>query len=95
MARRGPCREWPNCECPKCDRYRNRLENVRNGLGKPTKVIGACHYCGDLATTRDHVIPRSKGGGGAGNIVPACEPCNRRKGSMDYRDFMHSIGEKI
>lgn len=96
MANRKPCREWPNCECPKCDRHRNRLENVRDGNGQPTKVIGACHYCGGVATTRDHMTPKSKGGsGGPGNLVPACLPCNQRKGQMGYREFMKLMGNSV
>lgn len=97
MAKRGPCAEWPNCECPKCERHRVHQENrISSGfLVNGPKVIGACHYCGGVATTRDHVIPKSKGGSGAGNIVPACGPCNRRKGSMDYREFMKLIGNSV
>jgi 5-methylcytosine-specific restriction endonuclease McrA len=41
-----------------------------------------CHYCGDPATTVDHVIPVSKGGApyDEANLVPSCKPCNDRKG---------------
>lgn len=42
-----------------------------------------CAYCGrdDVALTQDHVVPVSRGGGTtADNIVPACKPCNSRKG---------------
>jgi len=43
-----------------------------------------CQYCGCRVTmtsgTRDHVFPRSRGGRDIlGNVVAACEPCNRRK----------------
>lgn len=45
-----------------------------------------CQYCGrgsdHAALTLDHVVPRSQGGPTCWtNIVTACEPCNRRKGS--------------
>ncbi len=42
-----------------------------------------CMYCGSSRNlTIDHVIPRSQGGGDTWeNLVTACEPCNRRKGS--------------
>lgn len=93
------CREWPNCECPRCERYRYKLEQRRSRVypeGQPLKVIGECHYCGGKATTRDHIVPRSKGGkNGNGNIVPACYQCNKRKGSMDYREFCEMIGKKV
>jgi hypothetical protein len=43
-----------------------------------------CAYCGnlfkELALTRDHVVPRSKGGPDKWtNCVTACEKCNHRK----------------
>ena len=39
-----------------------------------------CHYCGQEATTVDHVIPISKGGTDeAANMVAACIKCNSGK----------------
>lgn len=45
-----------------------------------------CQYCGEqpgrTQLTIDHVIPRSRGGETCWeNVVTACGPCNRRKGS--------------
>ena len=43
-----------------------------------------CAYCRQRIEklTQDHVIPLSKGGRHfSGNIVPACQPCNSRKGT--------------
>lgn len=50
---------------------------------------GKCFHCGGLTlltvircprqATRDHYIPRSKGGGDGKNIVLACYQCNSRK----------------
>jgi 5-methylcytosine-specific restriction endonuclease McrA len=41
-----------------------------------------CAYCGSRATTVDHVLPRSRGGGDTWlNTVASCGPCNNRKGS--------------
>ena len=43
-----------------------------------------CAYCGNdrLALTQDHVVPLSRGGlHHIDNIVPACQPCNSRKGN--------------
>jgi 5-methylcytosine-specific restriction protein A len=40
-----------------------------------------CAYCGGLATTADHVVPRSRGGSDdPSNLVAACRRCNSRKG---------------
>lgn len=41
---------------------------------------GTCAYCGERATTVDHVVPVSRGGGSTWeNTVAACSPCNSRK----------------
>jgi len=46
------------------------------------KVGRICHYCGDRATTRDHIVPKILGGtNGLFNLVPCCTRCNRRKGA--------------
>lgn len=94
LSRKGPCREWPNCECPKCLRHQAKLQNIAyHGQYGSNKVIGVCHYCGGQATSRDHKRPISKGGkNNPENIVPACGPCNQRKGSMDYDEFCKLIG---
>ena len=45
---------------------------------------GLCHYCGrkfpPAKLTMDHVVPLARGGRTApGNVVPACQDCNREK----------------
>jgi len=47
------------------------------------KLGGKCAYCGlkPEHLTRDHIIPLKLGGGNdIANILPACRPCNARKG---------------
>lgn len=40
-----------------------------------------CAYCAGRATTVDHVVPMSRGGGSTWlNTVASCSPCNNRKG---------------
>lgn len=40
-----------------------------------------CQFCGRLADSIDHVLPRSRGGAHTWeNVVAACRPCNLRKG---------------
>lgn len=40
----------------------------------------ACAYCGDPATTVDHVVPLVRGGTNwEGNLAPACRKCNGSK----------------
>lgn len=53
-----------------------------------------CIYCGcsDKRLTQDHWIPITKGGGyTAENIVPACQSCNSRKGTMTGEEFMEFL----
>jgi 5-methylcytosine-specific restriction endonuclease McrA len=45
---------------------------------------GVCHYCGRKvgaeALTLDHVVPVARGGTSTkGNVVPACDACNKAK----------------
>lgn len=49
-----------------------------------------CAYCArdDRPLTQDHLIPLSAGGGHtASNVVPACQPCNSRKGNRPAPPF--------
>jgi 5-methylcytosine-specific restriction endonuclease McrA len=44
-----------------------------------------CHWCGGTATTADHIIEVDRGGTHElDNLVPACNPCNSRRGQA-YR----------
>lgn len=43
-----------------------------------------CGYCGDEATSLDHIVPRFKSGSSnCHNLLPACRKCNANKGSDD------------
>lgn len=43
---------------------------------------GWCHYCGERASTLDHIVPRSAGGPSCQwNLVGSCSPCNSIKSS--------------
>lgn len=67
----------------------------RPGLGRPWRRtvryviandpvcrIGYPDICTKVATTADHIIPRSKGGSDRpSNVRAACEPCNRHRGN--------------
>jgi 5-methylcytosine-specific restriction endonuclease McrA len=68
---------------------------------------GRCAYCGrnDVRLTVDHRIPLTKGGSDSiDNVLPACKPCNSRKGTrmeLEYRavlaleDFVRTRGERM
>lgn len=48
-----------------------------------------CYYCGAIAKTKDHLIPRAKGGTSRkDNLVPACAICNNYKGANSVEDFI-------
>lgn len=49
-----------------------------------------CHYCGsDTDLTRDHVVPRSRGGSNdPENIVYACRSCNAAKGNRTPEEWL-------
>jgi 5-methylcytosine-specific restriction endonuclease McrA len=72
-------------------RYLVRTRRRRALFESPSKAVVftrdgfACQYCGtrvSMATgTRDHVMPRSRGGPDTlSNVVTACRACNIRKG---------------
>lgn len=61
-----------------------------------------CEYCGvtmDLNSqwrhpTRDHVVPRSKGGTNApSNLVRACRACNETKGNNRLLEWVNQLRE--
>ena len=56
------------------------------------ELTGICVYCGRTgANTRDHIIPRSKGGTDAPeNIVECCQECNSAKCDRELADFLNN-----
>ena len=55
-----------------------------------------CWYCGKempvSQLTRDHVFPRSKGGGNdMDNIIMVCKSCNSSKGKMDLFEWYSEV----
>lgn len=53
-----------------------------------------CQYCGatNVPLVIDHNIPVARGGTNkAANLVAACEPCNRNKGTMTSDEFKKSL----
>jgi len=66
-------------------REREKARALRKSLWWQQQVqAGVCHYCrkhvGPAALTLDHVVPVSRGGTSTkGNVVPACDACNKGK----------------
>ncbi len=49
---------------------------------------GKCAYCGSVATSVDHVVPRSRGGRHAwDNVVASCRRCNHTKADRYLADL--------
>lgn len=68
-----------------------RLANLYRRFG------GHCFYCDietscdtsiDACPSRDHFVPRSKGGGHGVNLVLACHRCNNEKGDLTGSAFL-------
>ncbi len=64
---------------------REKARKLRKSQWWLTQVNrGICHYCGEKfppsRLTMDHIVPIARGGASTrGNVVPACEKCNRDK----------------
>jgi 5-methylcytosine-specific restriction endonuclease McrA len=81
----GRLTQWSRC----ADHRTQRGSATARGYGSAwqrtsARIIagdgGVCSYCGGVADTTDHVIPRSRGGtDDDSNLVAACRPCNSRK----------------
>lgn len=49
----------------------------------------------EILFTRDHKVPKAKGGGdGLNNSQVMCQPCNSKKGSKDNSKFLKSVRVK-
>jgi len=47
-----------------------------------------CGYCGEDATSLDHVIPRFRSGSSnRNNLIPACKRCNTNKASSKMEEW--------
>lgn len=65
-------------------------------------MTAQCYYCGVTLTRRghhkitwDHRVPKSKGGNGKENLVPACFVCNQDKGIMTEDEFMFVLEKRV
>jgi 5-methylcytosine-specific restriction endonuclease McrA len=50
-----------------------------------------CTYCGkeNIPLQVEHIVPRAKNGSNrVSNLCLACEPCNKKKGPKDIKDFL-------
>lgn len=65
---------------------KTRKQRLSKKLWKASK--GHCVYCAQFTEkdqrTVDHMIPVSKGGSLGANLLPACKPCNARRGANQW-----------
>ena len=67
-------------------KYWLRPERGRRRITQRKRATHRCAYCGcrftgdgERRSTLDHRIPKSRGGKGGANLVPACLSCNQKK----------------
>ena len=65
-------------------KQRNQKEFKHNRLKVLDNGNAVCHWCGvNQATEADHLEPTDNGGtNDISNLVPACKPCNARRGQQ-------------
>lgn len=63
---------------------------TRQEVGELLRKYGySCLYCGEKATTLDHIVPLHRGGTNfLWNLAPACRSCNAHKGAKDPLSFV-------
>lgn len=64
--------------------------SVKEWYDKCMLLGWVCFYCGESRPlVRDHKIPICRGGSDfISNVVPACQPCNQRKGTRTAREYL-------
>lgn len=80
------------------DRVKTWEERPRLASTSPKErapIHTQCVWCGvnltQIDVTREHVVPRSRGGRGGINIAPACLACNTQKADMTAAEFLRFL----
>jgi 5-methylcytosine-specific restriction endonuclease McrA len=81
----------PGERCPRSSAAGTTTQRFGKGWAAMSRAVierdgGVCQLqlpgCTHVATTADHIVPRSKGGTAAmENLRAACRPCNSRRGN--------------
>ena len=59
-----------------------------SGRGVMLRDSSMCIYCGAMASTVEHLVPRSRGGGNTwDNTAACCKRCNNKKGSKTMTEL--------
>jgi hypothetical protein len=70
-------------------KYKEVLLSNRTLFGRDRNLCAYCgkHYQNYHNLSRDHILPKSKGGTNTWmNVVTACKPCNQRKGNKTLKE---------
>lgn len=72
----------------------DRKPRIRRKDALWIRTHGRCGYCGGKTRperrTRDHIVPRVKGGKTVdANLIACCQQCNQNKADFDLEDFRH------
>lgn len=55
-----------------------------------------CMWCGDTATTVDHIVPSSKGGSDLPrNLLASCSECNSRRGNRSAFVYLREKADSV
>lgn len=82
---------------PAGDRGRRKNPARRSFGDLVARDGGACHYCGAerVPLEVEHRLPVTRGGGNElDNLVLACGPCNRAKGTLTDEEFKRRGGRQ-
>lgn len=79
------------------DHEEPKLDDEFLDAAKDVLHLEGCIWCGKRsADTKDHVIPKSRGGlDDVTNMVPSCNACNNEKGNMLPREWADKVATKI
>jgi 5-methylcytosine-specific restriction endonuclease McrA len=76
---------------------RREARKIPLAVRREVLASGVCAYCGDYATTVDHIVPVAKGGtADRENLAPACSWCNSDKLDFtpeEWREWRESEGK--
>lgn len=77
----------------------NPDNNRRWFNGPKPEVVLFCCYCGEvcnLTITREHLIPKSKGGNSTRkNMKDCCFQCNQERGNKDWKHWATHINKHL
>jgi 5-methylcytosine-specific restriction endonuclease McrA len=70
-----------------------RREMVPNRYAVLVRDDHVCAYCGGVATSMDHIVPRSRGGQHVWlNLIASCFSCNFAKDSRTLKELGWTLG---